>query len=97
MHRCARWSARVVLLGIALGAGWSPPTPQDIRVVTKLDDVTNAKNGVCWTLVPTGDRDARRLRCPGLDGWRVEMVSSGRQTYLTLGKPAGNATAGGAS
>ncbi|BAS00547.1 hypothetical protein BV133_2953 [Blastochloris viridis] len=69
-----------------------PATADDTQVITRLDDVTNAKNEVCWSLVPAVDTDAKRYRCPGLNSWRVEMVSTGGVTNVLLGTPAHGAT-----
>lgn len=85
-----RHSFQLGLLGLALVASVAVATPvvaQDTSRITKLDDVTNGRNEVCWSLVSTGDSSAKRLRCPGYANWRVEMVSTGRKTYVALGRP----------
>lgn len=92
-----RLSAPLTLLGLFVAAsavclGASGARAEDTRVTTLLDDVTNAKNRECWSLVTMEDSDAKRFRCPGLGDWRVEMVSSGRRTYVVLGQPAAGAT-----
>ena len=72
-------------------SGAAPARAQDTSIITKLDDVTNARNDACWSLASGGNSDVKRFRCPGFAQWRVEMVSAGRQTYVMLGRPAANA------
>jgi hypothetical protein len=88
-----RHPLQLAVLGLALGfaTAAAPVRAEQASVVTKLDDITNGRNDACWNLVSSGDSDAKRLRCPGLANWQVEMVSSGKKTYVVLGRPAATA------